>query len=144
MAFDIFHATVRNALLADGWTITHDPLIIAFGDTRLFVDFGAERLLAAEKEGRKIAVEVKSFISRSPVHDLENALGQYMLYQSVLQRREADRFLYLAVPISAAEGVLNSELGRVTLEDYRLRLLVFDPDKEQIAKWIEPTIIDKL
>ena len=144
MAYDIFHETVRHALSGDGWTITHDPLIIPFGDTKLYVDFGAERLLAAEKEGRKIAVEVKSFLSRSPVRDLENALGQYLLYQSVLQRREAGRILYLAVPSSAAEGILSSELGRAALEDYRLRLLVFDPDKEQVAKWIEPPTIDKL
>jgi hypothetical protein len=32
---------------------------------------GAEKILAAEKQGRKIAVEVKSFLSVSPVHDLE-------------------------------------------------------------------------
>ena len=144
MAYDIFHETVRHALHADGWTITHDPLIIPFGDTKLYVDFGAERLLAAEKAGRKIAVEVKSFLSRSPVRDLENALGQYLLYQSVLHRREADRVLYLAVPNNAAEGVLSSALGRAALEDYHLRLLVFDPDKEQVAQWIEPPTTDIL
>ncbi len=144
MAYDIFHETVRRALHTDGWTITHDPLIIPFGDTKLYVDFGAERLLAAEKAGCKIAVEVKSFLSRSPVRDLENALGQYLLYQSVLQRREADRLLYLAVPSNAAEGVLSSALGQAALEDYHLRLLVFDPDKEQIAQWIEPPTTGKL
>lgn len=64
--------------------------------------------------------------------------------KSVLQRREAGRILYLAVPSSAAEGILSSELGRAALEDYRLRLLVFDPDKEQVAKWIEPPTTDKL
>ena len=24
---DIYHDTVKNALIKDGWTITHDPLI---------------------------------------------------------------------------------------------------------------------
>jgi hypothetical protein len=138
MALDIFHETVRHALVADGWTITHDPLVIPFGDTTLYVDFGAERLIAAEKAGHKIAVEVKSFLSRSLVRDLENALGQYLLYQSVLLRRDADRVLYLAVPRNVEEGILSSELGRAAVEDYQLRLIVFDPDKEQIAKWIEP------
>lgn len=55
---DIHHDAVKNALIADGWTITHDPLTIKFGQSNLFVDLGAERLLAAEKAQVKIAVEV--------------------------------------------------------------------------------------
>lgn len=40
-----------------------------------FVDLGAEKLFAAEKEGKRISVEVKSFLSPSPVKDLKQALG---------------------------------------------------------------------
>ena len=54
-------------------------------------------MLAAERDGKRIAVEIKSFISRSAVHDLENALGQYVVYRSMLRRLEPDRQLYLAV-----------------------------------------------
>jgi hypothetical protein len=70
-AKDIYHNTVRTALEKDGWTITNDPLTLEIGDRSLFVDLGAEKILAAEKQGRKIAVEVTSFLSVSPVHDLE-------------------------------------------------------------------------
>ena len=63
----------------------------------LFVDLGAERLLAADKEGRKIAVEVKSFLGASDVADLEEALGQYILYREILEETEPDRLIYLAV-----------------------------------------------
>ncbi len=52
---------VKKALIKDGWTITDDPLTLKFGNTELYVDLGAEKVLAAEKEGQKIAVEVKSF-----------------------------------------------------------------------------------
>ena len=64
-AKDHFHDHVRTALKKDGWTITDDPLTIVLEGTRdnLFVDLGAERLIAAEKAAQKIAVEVKSFIS---------------------------------------------------------------------------------
>jgi len=41
------------------------------------IDIGAEQLLAAENNDRKIAVEVKSFIRESRIADLEQALGQY-------------------------------------------------------------------
>jgi hypothetical protein len=74
-AKDIYYNTVRIALQKDGWTITNEPLTLEIGDRSLFVDLGAEKILAAEKQGRKIAVEVKSFLSISPVHDLEKALG---------------------------------------------------------------------
>jgi len=79
MAKDIYHDTVRTALEKDGWTITDDPLTLRVGLRDVFVDLGAQKLLAAEREGQKIAVEIKSFISQSLVKDWENALGQYIL-----------------------------------------------------------------
>jgi len=30
-AEDSFHDAVKNALIKDGWNITHDPLILGFG-----------------------------------------------------------------------------------------------------------------
>lgn len=136
MAKDIFHNTVKQALISDGWTITHDPFALPFGNHDLYVDLGAERLLAAQRVDEKIAVEVKSFIGRSQVDDLENALGQYLLYRSILQRKEPDRVLFLAIAINVYNGILSSALGRVALEDYHMQLLVFDPDEGVIFKWI--------
>ena len=98
MAKDIYHNTVRMALEKDGWTITNDPLTLKIGGRLAYVDLGAEKLLAAEKEGKRIAVEVKSFIGSSPVQDLEQALGQYIMYSQILERQNSDRLLYLAIP----------------------------------------------
>jgi XisH protein len=70
-----------------------------------FIDLGAERLIAAEQDRRKIAVEVKSFLSESRIADLEQALGQYILYNDILQRNEPERELYLAIPILAFENL---------------------------------------
>ncbi len=133
---DIYHDSVKQALVKDGWTITHDPFAIPFGDQNLFVDLGAERLLAAEKDEQHIAVEIKSFVSRSPVDDLENAMGQYILYRSLLKRREPERIIYLAIPLSAYEGIFSTLLGRVMIEDHSLKLIVFDPSQEVIQQWI--------
>ena len=80
---DIYHDAVRNALLKDGWQITHDPLVLKWGWKDLFIDLGAERLLAAEKDQQKIAVEIKSFTGPSDMADLERALGQYIVYHDV-------------------------------------------------------------
>ena len=80
MAKDIYHNTVKIALEKDGWTITDDPLTLRIGGRSAFIDLGTEKLFAAEKKDKRIAVEVKSFISPSPVKDLEQALGQYIMY----------------------------------------------------------------
>jgi hypothetical protein len=72
---DIYHNVVKAALIKDGWTITHDPFTIRFEDLTVYADLGAEKLIAAERSERKIAVEVKVFISPSPVTDLERAVG---------------------------------------------------------------------
>ena len=99
------------------------------------MDLGAERVLAAEKRGRKIGVEVKGFTGPSPVADLEQALGQYVLYQSVLARVEPERTLYLAVRNSTFRTLFEEPLGRLLLEE-GMRLLVFNPKTEEVVRWI--------
>jgi hypothetical protein len=133
---DIYHDHVRNALIKDGWVITHDPLKLVWGGKDLFVDLGAEQLIAAEKSGRKIAVEVKSFVGKSDVDDLEKALGQYVLYHDVLAEREPERDLYLAVRASVFSDLFEEPLGKLLLKNSRVQLIVFDPWMEEIVKWI--------
>jgi XisH protein len=74
-ARDIYHSVVRKALEKDHWHISHDPLRFRWGTKDVYVDLGAEYLLGADQSGKKIAVEIKSFISNSLVTDLERALG---------------------------------------------------------------------
>jgi len=135
-ARDFYHDVVKSALIADGWTITDDPLKLHVGKKDLFVDLGAERLLAADKEGRKIAVEVKSFLGASEVADLENALGQYVLYREILAETEPDRLIHLAVSVEIYEEVFKEPIGQLVLRRAHLRLIVFDPEKGVIVQWI--------
>lgn len=115
MARDIYHNTVRVALEKDGWTITDAPLRLTIGRRGLYVDLGAEKLFAAEKEGRKIAVEVKSFLRPSPMTDLEDAVGQYFIYSIVLQNDESDRLLYLAVDFTGNRDIFTDDIGQLLL-----------------------------
>jgi hypothetical protein len=105
-AQDSSHVAVVNALIKDGWTITHDPLTLRVGGRKLFVDIGAERLLAAEKGTRKIAVEVKTFRRVSSVEDLQNAVGQFVMYRDLLSEMEPDREPFVAVPDATLNGFL--------------------------------------
>lgn len=136
-AKDIYHNTVRTALEKDGWTITNDPLPLKIGKRTLNVDLGAEKLFAAEKQGRKIAVEVKSFVSASPVQDLEEAVGQYIVYEDILERSEPERIIYLAIRAEVYAQIFSEPIGQLLLEKKRFKLIVFESLKETIVRWID-------
>jgi len=135
-AKDLYHDTVKNALIKDGWNITDDPYILAIGKRDLFVDLGAEKLISAEKGNKKIAVEIKSFTSLSRVNDLEKALGQYILYYDIIQEVEPDRLLYLAIIESVFEEIFAEPIGQVLLKNKRFSLIIFDAKQEVICQWI--------
>jgi len=135
-AKDIFHNSVVAALIKDGWVITHDPYVISVGQKKVFVDLGAERILAAEKGDEKIAIEIKSFRRPSELRDLQQAIGQYALYHALLARLEPERKLYLAVPHQVYENVFTEPIARPVIDDLNVQIFTFDPGKEQIVKWI--------
>lgn len=61
-ARDRFHNAVKTGLEKQGWKITHDPLTVSFELGDMYIDLGADKILAAERENKKIAVEIKSFL----------------------------------------------------------------------------------
>src|SRR5215211_2587302 len=105
-ARNLHHDAVVAALIADGWTITHDPLHLPYEGRNFFVDLGAERTVGAEKDGRRIAVEIQSFAGLSEVRDLQEALGQYITYRTLLGESDPERVLYMAVRRTTARGIL--------------------------------------
>lgn len=133
---DIYHDHVKKALIKDDWFITHDPLRLQWGSKDMYVDLGAEQLLAAEKGERKIAVEIKSFVGPSQIEDLRNALGQFVLYRNILHNTEPDRKLYLAVRKAIFHELFEEPIGKLLLESEHIRLIVFDPQREVIVKWV--------
>jgi hypothetical protein len=98
-ARDLVHTAVRHSLIADGWTMTHDPLVLGFGGVDFYIDLGAEKVIGAERDGLTIAVEIKRFVGPSPVSDFHTALGQFLNYQLALAAHDPTRQLYLAVPV---------------------------------------------
>lgn len=132
------HDTVVAGLIADGWTITADPLTVSIGSRQLFVDLAAERAVtvAAERDGRRIAVEVQSFVSRSNMDDLHRAVGQFVVYRTVLKDTHADHVLYLAVDEGTFGGVSSEPLGEMVIAELPLRLVVFRTSDGGIVRWI--------
>lgn len=122
-AKDVFHDVVKYALEEDGWHITDDPLFLRFGGLELYIDLGAERILAAEKGEEKIAVEIKSFIGTSETTEFSTALGQFLKYQMALEEEQPDRILYLAVPLDTYRSFFSLELPRRLVERYQVHLI---------------------
>ena len=69
------------------------------------------------------------------MHDLELALGQFLLYRSILEEQEPDRVLFLAMPDEAAE-ILDEAIGQLVIAKHLIRVIVFDPQDEEILRWI--------
>lgn len=135
---DDFHFVVRRALEKEDWTITDDPFPLKFENLRLQADFGAERTLAAEKEGQKIAIEVKDFDQDSPANELQKMLGQLQLYQWALDDQEPDRALFLAVSKAVYDRRFQQPSYQRAVRQNAIKMLVFDEIEEVILQWIKP------
>lgn len=134
---DFFHDAVKNALIKDGWVITADPLRIEFGGMDFYIDLGAEKLIGAEKKGRKIAVEIKGFVSHSAVYEFHTALGQFMNYRLLLSQVEPEREMFLAVPDDVFDSFFEMPFGSLAIDEHQLKVLVCNEEKEAIVKWRE-------
>lgn len=96
---------------------------------------GAERLIAAERGQDKIAVEIKSFLSDSPVSEFHTALGQCLNYRMVLSELQPERILYLAVSLDAYESFFSRRFAQKAIATHQLKLIVYDPEVEEIVLW---------
>ncbi len=137
MARDKYHELIRRILEEDGWKITHDPLLVKTLISKLEVDLGAEKIIAAEKGPTKIAVEIKSFLGHSTLHDFYKALGQFVFYYNAIEEQEPERKLFLAIPEYAYEFLFQDPITKKLAGRSGLKLIIFSVQKEKIIQWIE-------
>ena len=136
MARDLFHAVVKDALIKEGWQITHDPFPVDYGDVQMQIDLGAERLIAATKDRETIAVEVKSFINPSAISEFHTAVGQYLNYRRALRSQEPNRILYLAVPKQTYDEFFRLRFIQEGVQEYKICLIVYEVENRSILQWI--------
>ena len=102
----------------------------------VFIDLGVERVFGAEKDGKRIAVEVKTFGNPSFMTALYEAVGKYAVYRNALRLDESDRILYLAMPEDVYDRYAKEPLFIGSLEDEKINLILFETDIEKITRWI--------
>ena len=151
-ARDTIHNLVKQAIIKDGWEITDDPYVISYGERFLFVDLAASveyfkpgkgKFIGAKKGNSQIAVEIKEFRNSSPIVDLEQALGQYVLYQLLLKEIDKKREIYLAIPSYAYSEIFSEPLGKLVIDNLPLKLIVVDLKTREVTEWIPKRPIEK-
>lgn len=135
-AKDRYHDAVKNALTHDGWKITADPYPIKYEEVKLAADLSSQKTLSANRGTEYIVVEIKSFLSRSPMREFETALGQYLIYRTFLSVISPEYHVYLAVGSDINRTFFQRVTIQLILKTYHVSLLVVDLDKEVIEKWI--------
>jgi hypothetical protein len=134
---DAFHYSVRRGLEKENWTITADPFIVKAGGVEMQIDLGAEKIIAAEKEGEKIAVEIKSFVRASNISEFHTAVGQFINYRVALEEVQPERTLYLAIPMITYQTFFEFQFVRTIIQRFEIKLLTYDPVQEVILEWIK-------
>ena len=120
---DALHYSLRRAIEKDGWKVTDD---LVLRQTLLKADLGAEKVFAAEKQGRKIAVEIKNFDSTTAISELEKAIGQLQFYQWALEEQEPYRQLFLAVTQAVYVKYFKKPIFQLAMKRNKINLLIYD------------------
>jgi hypothetical protein len=134
-AKDIFHDTVKHALEKESWVITDEQFLIRSGGVEIYIDIGAEKIIAAERNNEKIAIEVKSFLGNSKMYEFHAAIGQFINYRSILEDEQPERILYLAVPLDVYNYFFQLPFTQKIIKNNNVKIIVYEPEEEVIVKW---------
>ncbi|MFM7172619.1 MAG: element excision factor XisH family protein [Caldilinea sp.] len=137
MAKDIIHSQVRRAIEKAGWTVTNDQYTVQFAEFTMYADLAAERVIAAQRGKDKIAVEIKSFVKRSAVQDMRDALGQYVMYRAYLEKIEPERKLYMATSSRAYRDIFSLKAVQFLVQQFNIPTIVVDIEREEVVAWNE-------
>lgn len=107
----------------------------------MFLDLAANKVIIANRETLKIAVEVKSFVGLSAVTDFHLAIGQFLNYRLALEELEADRILYLAIPDDIYHNFFQDSFIQKVIDNYSIKLLIINTQQGEILLW-KPLLIN--
>lgn len=129
---DLYHEVVIQALKKSGWMVAQEQTTLRIGKRRLWIDVLALHFT----NDNPILVEIKVFERiRSYVDYLSASCGQYGLYKGILKEQGIHIPLYMAIPVSAFNGIFKEAIGQVAIRQFDIQFIVFDPEKAEIITW---------
>jgi XisH protein len=137
-ALDQCHEQIVRALQKAGWTVDDYPYVLPITNhRRLFVDIHARRYESASPQSI-IVVEVKCFSDpKSELQELYTAIGQYLIYRSLLNRKGMGDRLYLAIPTHAYPEGIFGQLAAPLIQEFGIKMMVVDVISEVIEQWLK-------
>jgi hypothetical protein len=127
---------IAVTISTDSGSIESSPVsVVAHADQ---ATFAAPPDPTLAREERAIAVEIKGFFGPLPMADLQQAVGQYLVYASWMRRIDPARELWLAISEDTYTAVFDRIAGQAVVDDYHIRLLVVDVEAERIRAWKQP------
>jgi XisH protein len=136
MALDSCHEQVVSALRKAGWELGSQPFYVLVEDFAVFPDIQAQRIGDTGEE--IIVVEVKCFADeRSDLDELYRAIGQCLIYRSVLKLKPISAKLYLAIPDIVYYRLFNTPVVAMTIAELQIKILIVDIDQEEIVQWLD-------
>ncbi len=134
-ALDRCHEQVVRALEKENWRITSNPKYLYITGRAVFIDLEAKRGHNGSLQ-EILLVEVKCFAEATQItRDLYLAIGQYVVYQAILKRLQISTPLFLTMPLSIYDTIVDEVLSQV-LHEYAIKVLVVDMQTEEIVRWI--------
>jgi hypothetical protein len=133
-AKDYYHDVVKRALIKDGWKITREQVLFIIADRHVWIDIEASKT----SEDQRILIEVKGFEGPSQVNELMDAVGKYVVYRAIINEVGGQNIpLYLTITEEAFQSILSERIGVIARQQAGVKLLVFDPGREEIKTWID-------
>jgi XisH protein len=129
-ALDYCQNQIIRALQKAGWTVSAKPQRLIVGRRVVYID------LIAMQDSHKVFIEVKCFVDFDSTHEQYAAIGQYLIYRTMLQALGDSTPLYLTIPSKINDGKLD-RIMRSVIDNNRIKLLTVDIAMESVRQWIE-------
>jgi hypothetical protein len=123
-----------RAFRKDGWNVTISITIDNDPDDPVYIDLRLSRLLNGIQSLLQIYIEVKCFSSTLKTHDVYAAIGQYLVYRTILARNNIATPLFLALPSTVYAAL--SEAVRELISLQNIKCVTIDVENEKVAQWI--------
>jgi hypothetical protein len=136
-ASDSCEAAVIRALDKAGWAVEERNYAIRIPNTKprryVFADL---RLIDKQTQRENLVVEIKCFAKNRPLLDeFYHALGQYLVYRTLLQSKRPSVKTYLCIPLDAEQRLLKLSIVRTILKQFAVDYIVVDIEREVVVRW---------